>query len=189
MRENRTIWRRIARRALQVGLITVLMATSASADLNAHLTLTIGGQAIPGGATQAGREGTIVVPAFSFPGFSPVSAAGVAGPAQSRPVTATVEIDQATPLLAQAWADGGTVTAAVFRFYRPHPATGVEENYLTITLSGGKVSSFTLTSPDSNDADLLARPATAHVGFTYANVNWTFESPSTSVSRTWQDGQ
>lgn len=170
-------------------LLTLLMAPAASADLKAYLTLTLSGQSIPGGVTQAGREGTIEVSALSFPGFSPVSNAGAVGPAQSRPVTATVAIDQATPFLAQAWADGGVVTSAVFRFYEPNPGTGAEVNYLTITLSGGRVSSFTLTSPDSNDPALLARPATAQIGFTYTNVNWTYESPSTSVSRGWQNGQ
>ncbi len=188
MRSQSGIRRPSVRAALLAGLITALLAPAASADLTTHLTLTIGGQTIVGGSTQAGREGTIEVSAFSLPGFSPVSMTGATGPAQSRPVTITATIDQATPLLAQAWADGANVSSAVFRFYRP-TQFGSEENHLTITLAGGKISGFTLTSPDSNDPDLMVQPATVQVSFTYQNLTLTFESPTTSVTRSWQDGQ
>ena len=43
------------RRGLLIGLMTILIAPAASADLTAYLTLTINGQSIPGGVTLAGR--------------------------------------------------------------------------------------------------------------------------------------
>ena len=169
-------------------LLAFLSSSAAQADLFTYLTLTIDGQVVTGGVTQSGREGTIQTAAFSMPGFSPVSAAGVAGPAQSRPVTATLSVDQATPLLFQAWANGGVIDSAVFRLYRP-TQTGQEENYMTVTLTNGRIAGVALTSPDTNDVALISRPTTVHVTFTYATATWDFEVGGPSVTRPWQDGQ
>ena len=160
------------RRGLLGGLAAIgllLVGAPASADLDAYLTLSINGVAVPGDVTTPGREDTIRVHAVSFDGFSPVRAGGGLSAPQSRPISVLVEADRSAPALLGAWASGSAVTSAVIQFYEPSQ-TGSEVNHLTLTLVNGRVSSYSVSSPDNLDPDLAARPMTVLVGFTYSTA-------------------
>jgi type VI secretion system Hcp family effector len=177
----------LRRLILAVGL-TLVLVSPAQADLDAYLTLTLNGSQITGGVVSAGREGTIRVRALSFTGFAPVNPNGTSGAEQSRPITFLMDVDRSSPDLLAAWANNALVNQAIFRLYQPNQF-GSEVNYLTLTLSGGRVSSYSLSSPDSLDPDLVSRPATILVGFTYATAELVHEPTGNTQVITWQAGQ
>lgn len=175
------------RRVVVIGLTMagLCVASPASADLDAYMTLTVGGNVVQGDVTQTGREGTIRVRAVSLDGFSPLRSGGSVSAAQSRPVSLLIDVDRSAPPILGAWASGNVVNEAVIRFYQPNQF-GAEENYLTLTLSNGRVSSYALSSPDNLDPALASRPATVLVGFTYANALLEHELSGQAQAIGWQ---
>lgn len=167
-------------------VIGLAVAAPASADLNGYMELTVNGNAVPGDVTVAGREGTIEVYAVSLDGFSPVRTGGSTAAAQSRPLSMLIDVDRSAPALLGAWANGSLVNQAVIRFYEPNQF-GAEVNYLTLTLTNGRVASYALSSPDNLDPSLVARPATLLVGFTYASALLEHEPSGQAQAIGWQE--
>src|SRR5262249_4112057 len=108
--------------------------------LNAYLTLeTERLGKILGSCPQEGHKDEILVCGFSHEIEIPrdLHTGQPTGKRQHKPLVLTKEIDQASPLLAQACVDGDRVKAAKLKFYRI--VAGMEEHYFTIEIKGGLI--------------------------------------------------
>ncbi len=95
------------------------------------------------------------------------------GRRQYGPIVFTKRIDRSSPLLAQALAQNQVIDA-IFRFYRPTPS-GMEQQYYTITIERGRVSSISTISPDVLTVEGAKRPAIEEVGISFTIIERTFE--------------
>lgn len=143
--------------------------------LNAHLYLRgeIQGP-IEGDVKQVGREGSIVVIAFSH---------GLAATTDGRkftrahePVTCTKPIDKATPRLGRAWADNEALTQFRLDFWRPSQS-GQEVQYYTVELSNARITAIRQEMLNNKYPENMKHEVREHVSFTYQKITWT-----------WQDG-
>ncbi|MFK7896542.1 MAG: type VI secretion system tube protein Hcp [Myxococcota bacterium] len=166
-----------------------LTASIAAADLPAYLELTVNGQVIAGDSLAVETEDQIAVYAVSLPVFSTVSSGGAVRNPSSRPVTLLMDFDRSGSEILNAWATGATVNSAVISLYRATAGGGgATENWATLTLSGGRISSYVLNSPDSLDPAVQGRPATLLVGLTYQSATLAENASGQSRTITWQTG-
>jgi|TARA_B100001971_G_C17898167_1_gene386586 type VI secretion system Hcp family effector len=75
--------------------------------------------------------------------------------------------------LFQALCENHLVNSAEFRFYRPSGAGGAEENFYTVTIHDGHVSSVSQISDGTS-----AGPPIEQVTFTFQGIEWTYGNVS-----------
>jgi len=167
-----------------------LSADRADAAQTVHLWLTIDGNDIQGESTitSLGREGSIECSAFGENGYTPVNAASglPSGARQHRPITIIKRVDKASPLLWKAWANHESVSAALFRFYRPAAAGGgQEEHFLSVLLENGYIVGMSTVSQDALVGGTSAPPVMESITFTFDTITWTYETNGATHTDTW----
>ena len=153
--------------------------------------LTLKGQkqgAIQGSVTQKGREGAILVHSFSHEILSPRdSASGLpTGKRQHRPLLILKEIDRSSPLLRSALVNNENLVTFQLAFYAPLPATGVERQTYTITLTNANIASIAESMPDNEIAANAGLPLREQVTFTYQKIQWTWTDGGITAMDDWE---
>ena len=145
-----------------------------------HLTLQIAGSQVEGESRIASmdRENTIECSAFTYNLDAPWDppTGKLTGRRQHGPVTITKRIDRSTPLLLKALCENEPVTEAKFRFFRPAVSgAGNEEQFYTVILEDGFVSSVQQVSRDTIVGGEKAPPMMEEVSFVFQRITWTYE--------------
>ena len=135
--------------------------------------------------TGLSREETIEAFSFGSSLLTPVDLrTGLpTGGRQHRPIRFTKAVDRCTPLLIKALTADELVSGFI-RFYRPAPVTGEEEQFFTIEITGGRVVSHSIVSPDTKNPETESSPVLEQVGMTFQTITWTFESSGGSHTDT-----
>jgi len=156
--------------------------------LDAYLTLFGANQgAIHGDVTLAGREDTIRVVSYGHLVFTPRDERTglLTSLRQHEPLRITKEIDQATPLLMNAWANGERLPEFTLQFWRP-AQSGAEQQYYTIILTDAYIVSIRQEMLNNLNRDYLNYPVLEHVTFVYSNIEWIENVPDTiSFDTNW----
>jgi type VI secretion system secreted protein Hcp len=182
--------------ALLLALATAALATAspASAALNAYLKIKAQKQGdIKGSVTQKGRENSIQVFGVAHEIISPRDAASglPTGKRQHKPITVTVPVDKATPLLFQALVSNEMLQNVTIDFWRGGGAglsragagaTGVEQLYYKIELANAAVASIVLDSTSPGDDRLK-------VSFVYQKITETFVDGGITTEDDWSAPQ
>jgi type VI secretion system secreted protein Hcp len=91
------------------------------------------------------------------------------------PITITKRIDKSSPLLAKALCNNEVIEGD-FKFYRPSPTgDGTTEQFYTITIQEGRISSINRISPDVTNPASATDPAKETVSFVAGYYRWTYE--------------
>jgi type VI secretion system secreted protein Hcp len=163
--------------------------------LNAYLTLKGQKQGdIKGGVTQKGREGSILVHAFSNQVISPGDATTgrPTGKRQHQPLVILKEIDRSSPQLWSALVNNENITGWQLRFWAAGLAGGagagggVEKQIYTIELTNASIASMREYMLDNDDPALMKFPLLEEITFTYQKIQWTWTDPTTVASDDWE---
>ncbi len=111
--------------------------------LNTYLTLKLGGVDVPGGVTQKGREGSILVSSLEW-SFDSDGNVGE--------LKFVSEVGKETPTIATGLKTSQVVDAE-FKFWEPS-STGVEVQYFTLHGTAGAVTSVDIWMPNNIDPAL-----------------------------------
>lgn len=146
---------------------------------------------IKGSVTQKGREGMIRVIDFDYSVISPRDpASGLAtGKRMHKPLTVTMELDRATPLLFQCIAGNETLTDVTLEIWGPQmkaaTGTGILVKVAEITLKNGGVASFhtkLVKGESATEKDLLV----AEVMLTFQTITITYPEGGTTGFDSWE---
>ncbi len=158
---------------------------------NVHLWLKANGADVPGDSsiTSMDREDSIECVFFQ----SAVRTGREAGSGMStgrrsyEPIVFRKRIDKATPLLYRALVNN-EVIEGTFKFYRPNPdGDGTTEQFYTIEVKGGRISSFTAVSPDSIDPASSTHPPLEEISVMFETISWTFEPSGSMHQDSWRE--
>jgi type VI secretion system secreted protein Hcp len=156
--------------------------------LNAYLTLKGQKQgAITGSVIQKGREGSILVHAFSHDILSPRDpASGLpTGKRQHKALYILKEIDKSTPLLRNALVNNENLVEWELKFWAPTP-TGVERQIYTITLTNANIASVSESMLDNEDPAKASLPLREEISFTYQKIQWTWTEGGITAIDDWE---
>lgn len=156
--------------------------------LNAYLRLSGKAQGeIKGSVTQAGREDSIMVIAFSHEVVAPRDpASGLpTGKRQHKPITVTKEIDKSSPLLMNLLVNNEQVTKWELRFWQPSP-TGQEVQHFTVELENASVSSVRVEMLNNKYPENMNHREREHVSFCYQKITWTWMDGGITASDDWE---
>lgn len=157
--------------------------------LNAYLRLTGETQGdIKGSVTQAGREDSIMVIAFSHEVESPRSASsGLAtGKRQHKPLTITKEIDKSTPLLMNALTDNENLSEVILQFWQPS-RSGREFQYYTIELTNARIVDIHQEMLNNKYPENMQHMEREHISFIYQRITWRYEDGGITSSDDWEE--
>lgn len=157
--------------------------------LNAYLTLKGQKQGdILGSVIQKGREGSILVHAFSNQVISPRDpTSGLpTGRRQHQPLVILKEIDKSSPLLWSALANNENLIAWELKFYAAAVATGLEKQIYTITLTNASIASIRESMLDNEDPNNMRFPLREEISFTYQKIEWTWVDGGISAGDDWE---
>jgi type VI secretion system secreted protein Hcp len=135
---------------------------------------------IRGGVTLKGREGTYAIQSLDNGLSVPFdqSSGQVSGQRQHKPLTFSMQIDEATPLFINAVANNENLTKTKFDFWRTD-ANGVDINYFTIELVNGRVTSY-----EGNATSGAAHLVTFVLA--YQKITWTWNKGGITSSDDWE---
>jgi type VI secretion system secreted protein Hcp len=154
-----------------------------------HLYLKANGTDVQGQSTQTslGRENSIECVFFEA-GVRTAREAGsgmATGRRQYEPMLIRKRIDKSTPLIAKALTQN-EVIEAVFKFFRPNPTgDGTTEQFYTIEITGGRVASQRMWSPDTIVPASATEPPLEEVSFVFHTITWTYEDGGITHQDTW----
>lgn len=167
----------IMKKTLFVMFVGLTLNCFSFGALNAYLRLWGEKQGeIRGGVTQAGRENSIMVIAYSHDLSSPRDASSgmPTGKRQHEPLRITKEIDKSTPLLMNAWADNERMTRFELRFWEPS-ASGIERQYYTIILHNARIISIRQEMLNNKYPENMSHKEREHITFVYDAIERIFE--------------
>jgi type VI secretion system secreted protein Hcp len=156
--------------------------------LNAYMRVTGERQGeIKGSVTQAGREDSMMVIAFSHEVLSPRDAASglPTGKRQHKPITITKEIDKASPLLMNVLVNNENITDWELRFWTPS-STGQEFQFYTIQLVNASVAGIRQEMLNNKYPDNMQHKEREHIQFCYQKIIWTFEDGGVTAEDDWE---
>jgi type VI secretion system secreted protein Hcp len=161
--------------------------------LNAYLRL-VGEKSgeIEGSVTQKGREGKIMVIAFTHDVASPRDpASGLAtGKRQHGPLVITKEVDRASAPLHAAQAANESFKEWELQLWTPQlraaTGTGAEVQYFTIGLTQASIAGFRTEMPNNKQPDLAKLNTFEEVAFTYQTIEWTWTDGGLSARDDWE---
>jgi len=132
------------------------------------------------------REGSIEAFKLEYMVKTHIEASGMAtGERSHGPVTITKRIDQSSPILHQALCNNEELEVTI-KFYRPNPiGDGTTEQFYTIRLRQGRISSIRTISPSTVDESTSSLPAMEEVSFVFGTINWTYESGGIEFEDQW----
>ncbi|MDI6762480.1 MAG: type VI secretion system tube protein TssD [Thermodesulfobacteriota bacterium] len=137
--------------------------------------------------TSMGREGSIE--AFKLEHMVKTHRAASGGATGERsydPITITKRIDQSSPILHQALCNNEELEVTI-KFYRPSPAgDGTTEQFYTVGLRQGRISSIKTISPSTFDESTENVPAMEEVSFVFGRITWTYESGGIEFEDEWR---
>ena len=154
-----------------------------------HLFLKADGADIKGDSTQEslGRKDSIECVSYQHGVSNATDEATKAatGRRQHTPITIRKRIDKASPLLIKALAENKKIDGS-FKFYRPSVGgDGTTEQFYTVTIKDGHVSSVTQVSPDTLSAASANEPPFEEVSFVFKTINWTITKGGASHEDEW----
>ncbi|HTQ48008.1 MAG TPA: type VI secretion system tube protein TssD [Polyangiaceae bacterium] len=171
------------KKGIAVSIIGACLVASTQVGAAEPVYLTVRGQRqgdIKGDVTQRGREGSMEVTKLEL------GSSGSAGARKWESLKITKHVDQATPLLLSAYFTNENLTTATLKLWRP-AASGVEEQYLTISLVNAQIASDRIVSDSTLTADgkLPPSPPLEEIAFTFQKITVTYTNPNKSVSDDW----
>lgn len=108
---------------------------------------------------------------------------GSHGKPNHSPINFSKNIDQSSPLLAQALANREQLTCSI-SFYRTS-VHGLQEKFYSVELKGGIIADLMVEMPHTLLQD-DSEPQ-EHLSIRYQEISWTHHLAGTSGSSTWQD--
>jgi type VI secretion system secreted protein Hcp len=156
--------------------------------LNAYMRLTGETQGeIKGSVTQAGREDSIMVIAFSHEVESPrnVSSGLATGKRQHKPLTITKEIDKSTPLLMNALTNNENLPVVILQFWQPS-RSGREFQYYTIELTNAGIVDIHQEMLNNKYPENMQHMEREHISFVYQKITWTYEDGGITSTDEWK---
>lgn len=154
-----------------------------------HLFLKANGADIKGESSQTsmGRADSIECVHFEA-GVKTAREAGSAmatGRRQHEPILIRKRIDKSTPLLAKALCEN-QVIEGTFKFFRPNPTgDGTTEQFYTVQIKKGRVSSQRQWLPDTISPASHLEPPMEEVSFVFHSIIWTFTNGGVTHEDTW----
>ncbi|MFO0651556.1 MAG: type VI secretion system tube protein TssD [Polyangiales bacterium] len=154
-----------------------------------HLYLKANGSDIQGQSTQTslGRENSIECVYYEQAVQTAREAgSGMAtGRRQYEPLLIRKRIDKSTPLIAKALVENAVIDAD-FKFFRPNPTgDGTTEQFYTVSLKQGRVSSQKQWSPDTIVPATSTEPPLEEVSFVFHTISWTHTNGGITHEDTW----
>jgi type VI secretion system secreted protein Hcp len=156
--------------------VVALLSSPSFGSLNAYMTLVGKNQGrIEGSVTQKGREGKIMVVAFSHAfNAEPDPKTCITGEVYNHfPLTIVKTFDKSTNPLLQAWATHEPLTV-VLDFWHP-TGSGVEEQYFTITLENAFISGIHQEMFNNKNSDNMQYEVMERISFTYEYILQTWK--------------
>lgn len=141
------------------------MALSAALDIG-----------IKGSAAQKHVLGQIMVHAVNHNIATPRdSKTGMpSGKPQHGSLTITKNVDLSSPELRAAMLSGRLIGKGTLSFFRLPPAGGQEESHYSIIITGARIASIRLYSPNTNVASESLVPDLEEVRLTYKSIEWKY---------------
>jgi type VI secretion system secreted protein Hcp len=177
---------------LKILLLAVLMAGASSrssfAALNAYLYLEGETQGhIKGSVTQLGREGLIMVIAYSHIISSPrdTKSCQPSGRLNHLPLSITKEVDKSTPLLLQAFANNERMMQFRLEFWQPS-STGAEEQHYTVELRDAYIAGIHQEMLNNKYPENMTHKEREHISFSYGQLTRTWEDGGITASDDWE---
>jgi type VI secretion system secreted protein Hcp len=136
-----------------------------------------------------GPEGSIECPSIYYEVELPEGAeAGlITDRPRHGPVTFHKRIDKTTPLLFKAQCRNERVTRAEFQFFRPNPAgTGTEQDFYTVVLGRGYISSIKQVSEDPMMTGGRPVPMMEEGSMDYRQITCTYEPDGVTHTESWR---
>ncbi len=142
---------------------------------------------IKGGVTQKGREGKILVMAFSHEIHSPRDpASGLpTGKRIHQPFVITKEIDKSSPLLYSALVNNETLTGWELQCFAAKSA-GLEVNNYTVTLTNASIAAINSIMLNNKVPENTKMPMMEEVSFTYQKIQWTWVDGGITTEDDWE---
>lgn len=167
------------KKGIAASIIGACLVASAPVGAAEPVYLTVRGQKqgdIKGDVTQRGREGSMEVLKLEL------GSNGSGGARKWDSLKIMKRVDVATPNLLTAYFTNETLTNATLKLWRP-AVNGVEEQYLTISLTNAQIVSDRIV----NDATTSATqaPAVEEIAFTFQKITVTYPSAGRSASDDW----
>jgi type VI secretion system secreted protein Hcp len=164
--------------------------------LNAYLILKGQKQGeIKGSVTQKGREGSILVHAYSSDIVSPRDpASGLpTGKREHEPIVIVKQVDQSSPLLWNALVNNENLTQWELRFWStalaatgPGAGVATEKQIYTLTLTNASIASIHEFMDDNQIPAQADLPLQQEITFTYQKITWTWNDPTLTASDDWE---
>jgi type VI secretion system secreted protein Hcp len=161
--------------------------------LNAYLKLK--GQKsgeVKGSVTQKGREGKIMVHAYTHEIVTPRDAASglPTGKRQHKPLTITKEIDKASPILYQIMVTNENIPEFELQFWMPQikaaAGGGAEVQFYTIKLTNANIAQMHEYMLDNKIPANMPIPPMETVSFTYQKIEWTWVDGGITANDDWE---
>jgi type VI secretion system secreted protein Hcp len=156
--------------------------------LNAYLDLEGQTQGkINGSTTQAGRENTIEVIAFSHEVVSPRDAASglPTGKRQHKPITITKQVDKSSPLLMNALVNNENIPKWKLMFWTPSPS-GQEVQHYTLELVNASIAGIRGEMLNNKYPENMPHKEREHVAFCYQKIIWTWTDGGVTAQDDWE---
>ncbi|MGB1276751.1 MAG: type VI secretion system tube protein TssD [Nannocystaceae bacterium] len=143
-----------------------------------HLFLRANGTDIKGESTQTSLGRDASIECISFDDAVRTARERGTGQATGRRTYEAIRInkriDASSPLLAKALCNNEEIDGE-FCFYRPSPTgDGTTEQFFTISISQGRISSIARRSPNAIDPASSVEPPTEEVAFVFHTIRWTY---------------
>ncbi|QSQ15049.1 type VI secretion system tube protein TssD [Myxococcus landrumensis] len=154
-----------------------------------HLYLKANGSEIQGESTQTslGRENSIECLSYVQSVITAREAgSGMAtGRRQYEPLRIIKRIDKSSPLLAKALVENQKIDA-VFKFFRPNPTgDGTTEQFYTVNIKDGRISSLKQIVPDTFIPATSQQPPHEEITFVFHTISWEYTNGGVSHEDQW----
>jgi type VI secretion system secreted protein Hcp len=158
-----------------------------------HLYLKANGNDIKGESTQTsmGRQDTIECISYEQGVQTAREAATnmVTGRRQFTPLKIVKRIDKASPLIMKALTTNAKIDAT-FKFFRPNPSgDGTTEQFYTVTLKEGNISSVRQLVPSTIQAATAGEPPMEEIAFVFKTIRWTYTNGGLEHEDAWAGGK
>jgi type VI secretion system secreted protein Hcp len=171
------------KKGIAVSIIAACLVASTQVGAAEPVYLTVRGQKqgdIKGDVTQKGREGSMEVTKLEL------GSSGAAGARKWESLKITKRVDQATPLLLNAYFSNENLTSATLKLWRA-TATGMEEQFLTISLVNAQIVSDRIVNDATTSAEgkLTQSLPLEEIAFTFQKITVTYVNGGKTASDDW----
>jgi type VI secretion system secreted protein Hcp len=158
-----------------------------------HLYLKASGADIKGESTQKslGREGSIECVYFEecVKTAREAGSSVATGRRQHEDILIRKRIDSSSPLILKALT-GNSAIEATFKFFRPAPkGDGTTQQFYTIAIKEGRITSYRIVSPDVTAPASVALPPLEEIRISFHTIKWTYTDGGVEHEDTWDQGR